>query len=80
MEIHQPLHTDNFQSYTNFQEMKCSILIVDDESSGRTTLKILLEKHFWAHIESLIFAKSFEEAKEKIIIVKLMILFFSTST
>lgn len=47
-------------------DMKYAILIVDDESSGRTTLKILLEKHFWAHTESLSFARTFEEAKEKI--------------
>lgn len=47
-------------------EMKYSILVVDDESSGRTTLKILLEKDFWSHIKSLNFSKTFDEAKEKL--------------
>ena len=66
MEIHQLKHTDSFQGNTNLEDMKYSILIVDDESSGRMTLKILLEKHFWAHIDNVTFAKTFEEAKDKI--------------
>lgn len=47
-------------------DMKYSIHIVDDESSGRTTLKILLEKEFWSHTKSLTFSKTFDEAKEKL--------------
>ena len=67
MEIHQPLLTDSFQDITKLEDMKYSILIVDDESSGRTTLKILLEKHFWAHIDTMTFAKTFEEARVRIL-------------
>lgn len=66
MGIYQPTHTNSFQVITNLEDMKYSILVVDDESSGRMTLKILLEKHFWAYIETMIFAKTFEEAKDKI--------------
>jgi two-component system LytT family response regulator len=64
--MYQNGHTDSFQVNTNLGDMKYSILIVDDEFSGRTTLKILLEKHFWAHINTITFAKTFEEAKENI--------------
>jgi len=67
MDIQQPIHTNSFQVTNNLEDMKYVILIVDDESSGQTTLKILLEKHFWAHIDVLVFAKTFEEAKEKIL-------------
>jgi two-component system LytT family response regulator len=46
--------------------MKYRILIVDDEVSGRLSLSILLEKYFWAYIETISFANSFEEAKEQL--------------
>lgn len=62
----QPTVKDSLRSNICREEMKYAILVVDDESSGRTTLKILLEKQFWAHIESLSFSKSFEEAKSKL--------------
>lgn len=43
--------------------MKYAIFLVDDEFSGRTALKILLDKVFYLHIESLTISKSFEEAQ-----------------
>jgi DNA-binding LytR/AlgR family response regulator len=46
--------------------MKYTIHIIDDEFSGRTTLKILLEKVFYPSIESLTISKSFDEAKAKL--------------
>lgn len=55
--------------------MKFSIHIVDDEHSGRTALKVLLEKSFWAHIESFTYSHTFEEAKEKLQSNKYDILF-----
>lgn len=45
---------------------KYDLLIVDDENSGRTTLRLLLEKEFWAHIKTIEYAQSFEEAAEKL--------------
>lgn len=57
---------DRLQNNTICNDMKFSILVVDDESSGRTTLKILLEKLFWTHIASLNFSKTFEEAQTKL--------------
>lgn len=45
---------------------KYDLLIVDDENSGRTTLRVLLEKEFWAHIKTIEYAHSFEEAAEKL--------------
>jgi len=42
---------------------KYSIIIVDDEASGRNTLKILLDKHFQFYIESISFSKTYDEAK-----------------
>ena len=62
----QPGLIDSLRANRCHDEMKYAILVVDDEFSGRTTLKILLEKHFWPHIETLAFSKSFEEAKLKI--------------
>lgn len=46
--------------------MKFTILIVDDENSGRSSLKILLEKEFSAYIDSLAFSNSLEDSKEKL--------------
>jgi hypothetical protein len=46
--------------------MKFNILIADDEHSGRNSLKILLEKEFWANIDALSFSNSFEDAKGKL--------------
>lgn len=62
----QPIVKDSLRANSCCEEMKYTILVVDDESSGRTTLKILLEKQFWTHTESLSFSKSFEEAKIKL--------------
>jgi two-component system LytT family response regulator len=47
--------------------MKYRILIVDDEDSGRQTMRILLEKSFWPYIQSIDYSKSFDEAQNKII-------------
>lgn len=47
--------------------MKYQILIVDDEDSGRQTMRILLDNSFWPYIQSIDFSKSFEEAQIKII-------------
>ena len=46
--------------------MKFNIHVVDDKDSGRVKLTILLEKEFWAHIETITYSKTFEEAKEKL--------------
>lgn len=43
--------------------MKFSILIVDDEESGRVSLQILLEKFFVAYTQTIKIAKSFNEAE-----------------
>ncbi len=63
-----------FFPYT-LKPMKFNILIADDEDSGRNSLKILLEKYFWANIDSLSFSNSFEDAKEKLIANQFDILF-----
>lgn len=55
--------------------MKFNILIADDEHSGRNSLKILLEKEFWANIDSLSFSNSFEDAKGKLMTNQFDILF-----
>lgn len=55
IELPQPLKTG-----------KLDILITDDELSGRISLKVLLDQEFWAHIGSIHFASSFEEAKKKV--------------
>lgn len=47
--------------------MKYRILIVDDEDSGRQTMSILLEKTFWAYIQSVELSKSFHEAQDKML-------------
>lgn len=47
--------------------LKYPILIVDDEDSGRQSLKILLEKVFRAYIQKIDFAKSFAQAREMIL-------------
>lgn len=47
--------------------MKYKILIIDDEESGRQSLKILLEKIFWAYIENISFSNSFESAQANIL-------------
>lgn len=57
---------DSLQTNSYLEEMKYPILVVDDEYSGRTILKILLEKLFWTHTESLSFSKDFDEAKTKL--------------
>jgi two-component system LytT family response regulator len=46
--------------------MKYTIHIIDDEFSGRTAMKILLEKVFYQHIESLTISKSFDDAKTRL--------------
>ena len=56
--------------------MKYTILVVDDELSGRTILKILLEKLFKPYIDVLAFAKTFEDAKNKLQLNKYDIVFF----
>ena len=55
--------------------MKFRILIVDDEDSGRQTLRILMERFFWAYIKHIEFAKAFEEAQDKIIKAEYDIIF-----
>lgn len=47
--------------------MKYKILIIDDEESGRQSLKILLEKIFWAYIENISFSNSFESGQANIL-------------
>lgn len=66
--MNPPLISENnsLQGNITCTEMKFNIHVVDDEDSGRVTLRILLEREFWAHIESLTFSKSFEQAKEKL--------------
>src|ERR1017187_2402193 len=60
-----PIVKDSLRTNKNREEMKYPILVVDDEASGRATLKILLERLFWAHTEFMDFSKSFDEAKSK---------------
>lgn len=43
--------------------MKYNFLIVDDEDSGRQSLRVLLDKLFWAHFNPLDFANSIESAR-----------------
>lgn len=76
MDSIHPIRNNSLQAIQKVHpEMRFSIHIVDDEHSGRTALKILLEKCFWANIESLSFSYTFEEAKEKLQSNKYDILF-----